>query len=146
MVEGGSVQPLQATARRIGFALAIAAIGIVVAAASAAPASARPDCVDAILVEWTNGALTAKHPIDCYEAAIDALPEDLRSYTSAAEDISRALTAANRSDRQLTAAPVTGESEDVRAFPAFVVVLTALAGLLAASGLAASLIRRRRAR
>lgn len=146
MVEGGSVQPVQATARRIGFALAIAAIGIVSAAVNAAPVSARPDCVDTILVEWTNGALTAKHPIDCYEAAIDALPEDLRSYTSAAEDISRALTAANRNDRQLAAAPVMAESEDVRAFPALVVVLTALAGLLAASGLAASLIRRRRAR
>jgi hypothetical protein len=148
MVEGGSVQPLQATVRHIGLAFAIAAIGIVVAAASARQASAAPDCATVVLDEWTSGTLTTKHPADCYEAAIDALPEDLRAYTSAADDISRALIAAARTDgdaRRLASTSAAGQNEDVRAFPALVVGLVGLVALLGVSGLAASAIRRRRA-
>lgn len=140
---------MQGTARRIGLALAMAAIGIVIAAASAQPASARPDCVDAIFDEWTNGALTSTHPADCYEAAIDALPEDLRAYTSAADDISRASIAASRAndtERELSSASAATRSEDARAFPTLVVVLVGLVALLAASGVGASVLRRRRVR
>jgi hypothetical protein len=144
MVEGG---PLERTARRGGLALAIAALAAVLASVCAQPAAARPACVDAILEEWSAGALDSVYPLDCYDAAIDALPEDLRAYTTAADDISRAAIAASRSDapvRQLASAP--GESETVTTFPVAVVVLAALVALLAASGTAAALIRRGRAR
>lgn len=140
---------MRATARHLGLALAIAAIGIAIAAAHARPASAAPDCADVVLDEWTSGAVTSAHPADCYEAAIDALPEDLRAYTSAADDISRALIAAVRTgggERQLASTSVATQAEDPRAFPALVAVLVVLVGLLGVSGLAASAIRRRRAR
>jgi hypothetical protein len=147
MVEGGSVRPLQATVRRRGVELAIAAIVFAVVAGCAYPSSARSECADAILDDWTKGTLRSTFPLDCYDAAIDALPEDLRAYTTAADDISRAAIAASREDptsRRLTAAP--GANESVRAFPSTVAVFGVLVTLIAASGLAASLLRRRRAR
>jgi hypothetical protein len=120
------------------------------------PVSSRPACADAVLDDWSKGALdSVVHPLDCYDAAIDALPEDLRAYTSAADDISRAAIAANRASasvatdgdssqaRQLAATP---ESEGLRTVPRQVVLLVVLVTLLVASGLAASVIRRRRAR
>lgn len=146
MVEGGSVQPLDTTARRSGHGLALAAIALVVATGCAYASAARPACADAILEDWTNGALEATYPPDCYQAAIDALPEDLRAYTTAADDISRAAVAANRAPptRQLASAPVADES--VRALPVAVVVLAGLVTAVAATGVTACLVRRRRSR
>ncbi len=149
MVKRGWIRPVHVTARHIRRAFAIAAMGVALAAVYANPVAAAPACADRVLDEWTSGTLTSAHAPDCYEAAIDALPEDLRAYTSAADDISRAMDAAaraDRSDRQLASAPVSSRSEDVRAFPTFVVVLAVFVGLLAASGLAASLVRRHRLR
>jgi hypothetical protein len=131
----------------VGFALASAAIAAVLLSVWAAPAQARPDCATAIIDEWANGTLSSPYPLDCYDAAIDALPEDLRAYTTAADDISRAATAASRSDvatRQLASTPVA--AENARAFPVTVLLLATFVLLLAASGLAASIVRRRRAR
>ena len=145
MVEGGSVQPMQATAGR-GGTLAIATLVVAVAAACVQPASARPACADAILEDWSEGTLGSAYSPDCYEAAIDALPEDLRAYTTAADDISRAAISAGRKapDRELASSPA--EPASVRSFPQPVIVLAVVVGLLAATGLTASLYRRRRAR
>jgi hypothetical protein len=147
MVEGGSVQPLQATARPIWLALVGATLVFGASVMCAPPAQAAPACADAIIEEWANGALSSPYPLDCYDAAIDALPEDLRAYTTAADDISRAAVAASRADvpaRQLASTPAAAESS--RAFPLTVALLAAFVVLLAASGLVASLIRRRRTR
>jgi hypothetical protein len=153
MVEGGSGQPLRersvraSQCRRLVTALALAA-ALVVLAGIVAPASpAGPACAEAILDDWTRGALDASYSADCYEAAIDALPEDLRAYTTAADDISRVAIDASRADaptRQLASASASNES--VRAFPVTVVFLAAIVTMLAASGVTASMIRRRRAR
>lgn len=133
-------------ARRSGFALAVAAIALVVAAGCAYPSAARPACADAIVEDWTNGALDTTYPPACYEAAIDALPEDLRSYTTAADDISRAAVGASRATptRQLASVPLADES--VRAFPIEVAALAGVVSALAAAGLVAALLRRRRPR
>ena len=146
MVEGGP-HPLQVTARPIWLALAIAALVLAVTAVYAAPAQARPACADAIIEEWSSGMLVASYSLDCYEAAIDALPEDLRAYTSAADDISRVAIEAGRSDapaRSLASVPASASSEDARSFPLTVALLGVFVALLAASGLAASMLRRRR--
>jgi hypothetical protein len=136
---------LQRTARtaRFAFALAAALAAVVV---WAVPAQAASACATAIIEDWANGTLAAPYPLDCYDAAIDALPEDLRAYTTAADDISRAAIDASRADgstRQLASTPATAQS--ARAFPLTVVLLGGFVALLAASGLAASLLRRRRA-
>ncbi len=144
------------------------AIGLVVSTAALLlvgcgyPAAAKPACADAVLKDWSNGSLGADYSQDCYHAAIEALPEDLRSYTSAAEDIERAATAANRADgpvilqqgesspRQVpaseTARVADANGDGLRAFPIAVGLLGAAVILLGAAGVVASVVRRRRPR
>jgi hypothetical protein len=142
--------------RRTWAALAISIAVLTAFAGCAYPVAAKSACADAVLADWTKGVLDSTHPQDCYYDAIAALPEDLRSYTSAADDISRAAISASRSGRvvaasqgdegearQLATAAPTG---DVRAVPLAVVLLTSTVLVLAACGVAASLLRRRRPR
>jgi hypothetical protein len=57
---------------------------------AAAPASAQT-CADNIIDDWADNAqIDDTYPVSCYRAAIQALPEDLRAYSSAADDIRRA--------------------------------------------------------
>ncbi len=147
MIEGGSVQPLDSTAKRSVLALVIAALALAVVSGCAYPTAARPACADKVLDDWTKGTLEPTYSADCYDAAIDALPEDLRAYTTAADDISRVAMAVGRSDapaRQLASAPV--QTESVRSFPVAIVLLAALVSAVAVSGTLAALIRRRRSR
>lgn len=164
MGEGGLFQPLRREAsagevgrrRRALGALAFAAVVLTVFTGCAYPDSSRPACADRVLDDWTKGTLDSVYPLDCYGAAIDALPEDLRAYTTAADDISRAAFAANRASvsvteereasaaRQLAESPV--QSDGLRVVPLQVVLLAVIVTVLAASGLAAAAIRRRRPR
>jgi hypothetical protein len=52
-------------------------------------------CGRAVLADWSDGRIDRQHRANCYLAAIDVLPEDLRAYTSAEEDIVRALQASS---------------------------------------------------
>ena len=126
--------------------LALAALAVATGAGCAYSASARPACADDVLRDWTAGTLDASYPADCYEAAIHALPEDLRAYTTAADDIALVAISATReaSTRELAGAPVADES--VRSVPLTVVLMAVFMIVLVASGLAASIVRRRRAR
>jgi hypothetical protein len=143
--------------RRTWAALAISIAVLTVFAGCAYPVAAKPACADAVLDDWTRGTLDSTHPQDCYDAAIEALPEDLRSYTSAADDISRVAISASRSERALAAAEgaeheprqlagAAPSGDGVRTMPLPVVLLTATVLVLAACGTAASFVRRRRAR
>jgi hypothetical protein len=76
---------------------------LIVAAAAAAllvptPAGAA-SCGTAVLKDWADGKLDRAYPVRCYQAALDAMPEDMRSYTSAPDDIKRALLARLRTSR-----------------------------------------------
>jgi len=126
--------------------LALAAVALVVAAGCTYPTAARPACADAILEDWTNGALQPAYPADCYDAAIDALPEDLRAYTSAADDISRVAVAAGRVAPTRELASAHADETSVRAVPPALVFLVAFVTALTATGLGAALLRRRRTR
>ena len=48
-------------------------------------------CGKAVLSDWADGRIDRVYPDPCYQAAIDAMPEDLRAYSTAKDDISRAL-------------------------------------------------------
>jgi hypothetical protein len=48
-------------------------------------------CGEAVLTDWADGRIDRTYPEPCYEAAIDVMPEDLRAYTTAKDDIARAL-------------------------------------------------------
>jgi hypothetical protein len=84
-------------------ALALLAVGV--SGASAAPAatsSATADCWRAVVNDWLgNGRVDGVYAIPCYTQAIQHLNAytDVRSYSSAADDIQRALLAAIRQDR-----------------------------------------------
>jgi hypothetical protein len=62
------------------------------AATAASAASAASACADDVIGDWAdNGTVDGTYPAQCYWQAIAQLPEDLLSYSSAADDISRAL-------------------------------------------------------
>jgi hypothetical protein len=48
-------------------------------------------CGQAVLSDWRDGRIDETYPEPYYLDAIDSLPEDLRAYTTARDDISRAL-------------------------------------------------------
>jgi len=74
------------------------ALGTVLAAAVGCSSLDRPSaeraCGSAVVEDWSDGRIDGTYPQPCYLAAIDALPEDLRAYSTAHDDIARALNAA----------------------------------------------------
>src|SRR5262245_31761888 len=100
---GGGYQPTmwrESCAHRVGRRmLAVLTLASAVAVAlgvfTSAPAP-RPRSAESLLDDWSRGALDSSYAPECYEAAIDALPEDLRAYTTAADDIRRAGIDASR--------------------------------------------------
>ena len=68
----------------------ILVLGLVATLALASSASAKT-CAETLIDDWADNAqIDRRYPVDCYRAAIQALPEDLRAYSSAADDIRRA--------------------------------------------------------
>jgi hypothetical protein len=65
---------------------------LVSALVAASGAGAAPSCADAILADWLdNSRIDRVYALPCYEAAIDAIPQDLEDYTDAADVIARAF-------------------------------------------------------
>ena len=56
-------------------------------------AAATPDCASRLLADWRDGRMNRVYPVDCYREALASLPEDLRIYSSAETDITRAMQA-----------------------------------------------------
>jgi hypothetical protein len=77
------------------------AAGVVLAALAAGSASAGTPCWKQVLNDWSRGNPIGHYRIHCYRDAIRNLPEDLRDYSSAADDIQAAMQAeiANRTGR-----------------------------------------------
>jgi len=144
-------------------------LAVVVGCGSGAPETAdgaAAPCGQAVLGDWADGSIDGVYPTDCYLAAIDALPEDVRMYTSAEDDITRAMQSQSgtapgagdergareagraSSDRQLSAArPETAQPSAARPLrlpPAPVLVLAGLGLALLGGGLTATATRRAR--
>lgn len=80
--------------------VAIIAAALASALVASSSAAAKPPCADAILADWLdNSRIDRVYALECYEAAIDAIPDDLRDYTDAADVIARAFQ--DRSGRRL---------------------------------------------
>jgi hypothetical protein len=78
-------------------------------ALSSGGATAAPPCADAMLADWLdNSRIDRLYDLPCYEAAIDAIPHDLRDYTDAADVIARAFQ--NVSGRRLEERRLEGPS------------------------------------
>ena len=84
--------------RRVLYALAPMA-AFVVMLTIAAPAAAAPSCGRQVINDWyDDGRVDRTYDLHCYDDAIDALPPDVRQYSSAQEDIERALQARMRGE------------------------------------------------
>ncbi len=120
----------------------LAAVGAIAAAVAAAPATAAgTTCGDAVLADWhDNGRIDGVYAPRCYRTAVAGLPEDVRMYSSAQDDIGRALQA-----RLGTPAPARA-GEDTSGLVGFrlpLLVVGTVALLMLTAGLAADALGRR---
>ena len=79
---------------------AIRALVLIVAVlAVATPAGAAQSCGRTVIDDWyDDGRVDGTYALHCYDDAIEILPRDVRDYSSAKEDIQRALAAARRGE------------------------------------------------
>lgn len=142
-----------------GSAVLLSLVAGMLSLAPSSSAAARPTCPETLLQDWSDGRIDGAYAVDCYRAALRDLPEDLRAYSSAADDINRALrariTAArptpNKNQRQLSsrnaarvAAPRSAAPPDNGvAAPTPLLALAAVTLLFLAAGTSARLFRRR---
>jgi hypothetical protein len=118
--------------------------------------SSSSACAERVLSDWSDGRIDGAYASDCYLAALQILPEDVRAYSSAADDISRALQARTSqsastgasSTRRLTNVEAvditTDSSRTLRRPPAPVLAIVGCAILLGIAGSAAFVHRRLR--
>jgi hypothetical protein len=142
------------------FARAFARLAVIAGAStlalSVAPAVAATPCSERVIADWSdNGRIDRVYALDCYQAAIDAIPVDLRDYTNAADVISRALTEASRQDPPsggaggvrssdpFDAVPVA-DTASASSVPLPLILVVAISLLVLVAGLASHLTRRHR--
>jgi hypothetical protein len=79
---------------------------------SAVPATAAaPPCWKLVINDWYDGRIDNVYPVRCYREAINHLPEDVETYSSAKDEINRAMLAAIRHDRDGTGGVPTAGAE-----------------------------------
>jgi hypothetical protein len=79
---------------KLVISIAIAAAAIAGAAIQAPRASAASPCWKVLLTDWYDGRIDHVYPIHCYTDALKHLPPDVQTYSSAHDDILRALQSA----------------------------------------------------
>ena len=80
--------------------LTIALLSVALLAAAARPAAAATPCWKALLNDWYDGRIDQTYASHCYTEAIAHLPRDVQTYSSAREDILRALQSAKARARK----------------------------------------------
>jgi hypothetical protein len=111
-------------------------------------------CAEAVVVDWSdNGHVDGVYPLSCYQAAIRELPPDVRDYSTASDEINRALAIAVNHPKHgagaITAAEpapavrTTGGSDSV---PLALITLGGIAVLVLAAGTTGYVARKTRAR
>ncbi len=81
-------------------ALITAAAALAVLVLGVAPASAAKPCWYQVQNDWyRHGQVQGSYPVHCYVEAIKKLPEDSKTYSSAPDDIRRAMLLAIRTER-----------------------------------------------
>jgi hypothetical protein len=137
----------------VGSLFAVAAIVALEFPAGAAGQSRS--CAQRVVHDWyADGTIDNSYSLACYRAALRALPEDVRQYSSADEDIrgaialdgARAPARAIESARHGGTRPAPDATAGVSSssIPAPVLVLGTLAFLLLSAGGVGVLARRRR--
>jgi hypothetical protein len=75
-------------------AAAFAVVAVALLAGLARPAAAATPCWKTLLTDWYDGRIDGTYPIHCYSDALKHLPADVQTYSSAHDDILRALQSA----------------------------------------------------
>lgn len=70
---------------------AVAAVALLGGLARPVAASAAGPCWKTLLTDWYDGRIDHTYPLHCYNDALKHLPPDVRTYSSAHDDIERAL-------------------------------------------------------
>jgi hypothetical protein len=86
---GFLVPPLKLLVR-----VTIVAAALFAAVAHASPASAATPCWKTLLNDWYDGRIDHTYAVHCYQDALHHLPADVQTYSSAHDDILRALQSA----------------------------------------------------
>lgn len=83
--------------RRLVTAILVLLAATVAAGAVTVPeADAAKPCWRQLINDWYDGRIDKSYPINCYREAIKNLPPDVKTYSSAQEDLERALQTAIR--------------------------------------------------
>jgi Alphavirus glycoprotein J len=88
------------------FVVACAVLAVFAAPAAAAP----PPCWKTLLNDWYDGHIDHTYPLPCYHQAIAHLPRDVQNYSSAKDDILRALATAIADSKPKPTTTTTGQS------------------------------------
>jgi len=121
---------------------ALFAVAAIAATAVVAPApAAASSCANAVVADWRdNGRIDKTYPPQCYREAVAQLPEDVRVYSSAQNDITRALQ--GRVDKS-AASGVSSDSSGSSPYRLPLLIVGTLAFLMLTAGLAADFVGRR---
>ena len=107
-------------------------------------AAARPACWKTLLNDWYDGRIDGVYPVACYRTAISHLPEDVRIYSSAPEDLTLALQRRIDSlDRSRAEAVREAPAAAGRSLPLPLATLLGAAAILVGGGLWGLFARRR---
>jgi hypothetical protein len=79
---------------RLGLVAGALAAVVITALAGPPAAAAQTACWQKVLDAWSKGTLQATYPVSCCRAALQHLPAGVRAYSTATDDIQRALVAA----------------------------------------------------
>jgi hypothetical protein len=118
---------------RLLFAMALGALALV----CAGTAGAAQSCASRIMADWKDGRIDQTYAVSCYRTALADLPEDVRVYSSAQTDITRALQARVGARASKSAAPTSGGGGGVS--PLLVVLVTG--AILVGAGSVAAAVR-----
>jgi hypothetical protein len=119
---------------------ALLTIGLaILAVAASGTAAAKSSCATRLIADWQDGRIDRTYPVPCYREALASLPEDVRVYSTATSDITRALHARlSSSPRRTTAATAGGGGGG----SVSTLVVLAIAGVLLVAAGSFSLARR----
>jgi hypothetical protein len=114
--------------------LVATAVGLL-ALAGAGTAGAAQSCGSRLIDDWRDGRIDNTYPVACYRQALAHLPEDIRVYSSAQADITRALQA------RLSTSPKVATTKHSSAGVSPLLVVAITAAVLVAAGSVAAAVR-----
>src|SRR2546423_4404454 len=79
---------------KVSVCMALASCVLLGALARAEPAAAATPCWKTLLNDWYDGRIDQTYPHHCYQDALRHLPADVQTYSSARDDILRAMQSA----------------------------------------------------